>query len=368
MADMKLADIRIFRFRLPLRHLLYLKGRAVGFRDGFAVRLIDDNDHIGWGEVAPLPGFSRENTDTALNQLTALRKQLSGKPVPESLERLESGFEKWLSTFNLAASVRFGIESAVLNLMAASKKISLPHLLGSQTDAVSVNGLLAGPRDEVIRKARLLLKNGYRNFKLKVGGDVDSALALTAQVRQIIGETSGLRLDANRAWSISHALQFISGAAKLNIDYLEEPVINLDQLRSLVFRSAPQVPIALDESLLELKPQDLSSPYNIKAVVIKPTLLGLEKAAGFARAARENKITPVISSSFESSLGIYTLASMAGAVVAGDIACGLDTLDWLEHDLCDQPVTIQSGRIELEQHRDTPQTVRLPLLEEITGE
>ena len=105
------------------------------------------------------------------------------------------------------------------------------------------------------------------------------------------------------------------------------------------------LPLAIDESLLEMDPGNLLSCSGVKAVVLKPTLLGIEKTMQFAREALRVGMTPVISSAFESSVGITVLAQIASSLNQGDVPAGLDTLDWLAQDLLESPLPIEHGAL-----------------------
>jgi O-succinylbenzoate synthase len=170
---------------------------------------------------------------------------------------------------------------------------------------------------------------------------------MTVSLKQRIGNEAVLRLDANRAWSTGEALAFSSAVARCEIDYLEEPVRTLDQFGALV--NAPEVtlPFALDESLQELDPRRLSAFSGIKAVILKPTLWGFEKTIQTARQAADLGMTPVISSVFESGIGIQALAQIAACINANDVPAGLDTLDIFEEDLLADPLPINRGELSL---------------------
>jgi O-succinylbenzoate synthase len=363
---MNIIEVIIHRFRLKLKRPLKLKDHVITFREGFVIRFADDRGNQGWGEISPLINFSRETFEQAGSESAALPSSLTGSSIPPNVEYLDGVFEDWLSEFNFSASVRFGIESAVLNLLAVSKKTSLYRLLDKTASAtVVVNGLLSGTRDQIEEKTNALLVKGYRAFKLKVGQTtVDENIDLIAAVRNIIGPDALLRLDANRAWNAHDALEFMERAAKFHIDYLEEPVERFDELKKMIHRGPLPVDIALDETLLEISTQELSRLPGLKAIVIKPMLLGVEQGMRFARAAQDNGITPVISASFESSLGLTTLASMAAVISGEQTPAGLDTLDWLKDDLLIPPMQFQSGKIMLADDSSCMQTVNMAHLEE----
>ena len=358
---MKISELNIFRFTLALRQPLVIGKHGLTERTGLIVKLHTENDHVALGEISPLPGLSRETMTQAEAEIARLRSLVTGRDMPDNLEELSGGFDRWLGGYNMAPSVRFGFETACLNLMAVAQGVPLCKLISeSSRDSISVNGLLTGSHNEIMDKAARLLDMGYTAFKLKVGrSSVRQDAETTLAIRGLIGDSALLRLDANRAWSIDDALAFDHAVAGHKIDYIEEPVRSLSLLKKLINETGVSLPIALDESLLELTSQALASLSRIVAIVLKPTLWGLEKAVQVARAATGLGITPVVSSSFESGVGLKTLAHMAAAVNVTDVPAGLDTLDWFEEDLLIHPLRIEKGRLRVTETPCSPFEIRL---------
>src|SRR5690625_2713010 len=58
------ADVSLYRYALPLRTRI----SAAEKRTGVLMRLVGKDDFVGWGEAAPLPGFSGETVDDVLDQ------------------------------------------------------------------------------------------------------------------------------------------------------------------------------------------------------------------------------------------------------------------------------------------------------------
>jgi O-succinylbenzoate synthase len=313
-----------------------------------------------------LPGLSREGMTEAESQAACLRSWVIGHDLPDGLEELSGSFDTWLKGYDLAPSVRFGFETAVLNLVAAARGVPLRKLISrSPRDWISINCLLTGPPDKIMKKTVKLLKKGYLAFKLKVGRNpIREDIEITRDVRRIIGDDATLRLDANRAWDMDHALAFAKALAGVRIDYIEEPVKTFAFLKQLMDeRLFPR--LALDESLLELAPEDLPSLSGIKAIVLKPTLLGLEKTIRFARSAAPLGMTPVISSAFESGVGLGILAQVAASVNRRDVPAGLDTLDWFDQDLLVDSPKMERGRLQIAKLPDPGKGLKHDLLQAI---
>ncbi|MFQ5933656.1 MAG: o-succinylbenzoate synthase, partial [Dehalococcoidia bacterium] len=182
--------------------------------------------------------------------------------------------------------------------------------------------------------------------KLKVGGRrLEEDIRLTLKVREVIGEEVGLRLDANRAWSLEDAVRFGRAVNRSRIDYVEEPLA--DPAGMTRFTEECNLPVALDETLLGLPIEHLDEEKGIKAVVLKATLLGgLHRSMQLALKARRLGMEPVVSSTFETGVGIAGLARFA-AIVSKDTPVGLDTYRWLATDVVLPRIEIHNGCIDL---------------------
>lgn len=344
---MKIISFNLFRFTLPLARPLTVKDAKLMERSGLVIELTDEHGHAGLSEASPLPNLSAEDLTVVESQLRSLRHALKGTEIPKYLEELSGGFERWLDQYGLAPSVRFGFETAVLNLLANSRQLPLRRLVSDGSrDSISINGLLSGSPAETLDKAAKLCSEGYKAVKLKVGrGPLHEEIQLTREVRKRIGDDVALRLDANRAWSVEDTLIFARGISDCNIDYIEEPVHSYKILVSMGNKT--DLSVAVDESLRELTPESLAPLVNLKAIVLKPTLLGFERSMQFGRKATSMGITPVVSSAFETGLGLTALAELAACLNTTDVPVGLDTLDWFTQDLLARPLQIERGRLNL---------------------
>lgn len=367
---MKIIGFNLLRFTLPLARPLTVKDAKLTERSGLVIELINEYGHTGLGEASPLPGLSSKNRTAAESQLRSLRHALKRTEIPENLEELSGGFERWLERYDLAPSVRFGFETAVLNLLAGSKKLPLRRIISDRScDSISINGLLAGSPAEVLEKAVRFREEGYKAVKLKVGQrPINEDILLTLKVRKLIGDNVTLRLDANRARSAQATLIFARGMGVCKIDYIEEPVYNYSMLVSMCNEGGLSLSVAVDESLRELTPETLRPLPNLKAIVIKPTVLGFERSMQFGRKAASLGIIPVVSSSFETSLGLTALAELAACLNTADVPVGLDTLDWFTRDLLTRPLQIERGRLNLSESVVQFDEIRPELLQEVVDD
>ena len=316
--------IELGPYTLPLVQALALAGQDVAERRGLLVRLSCEG-LSGVGDVAPLPGFSRESIEQAHRVLDAL--PIIGEDI--DIEGLLEG-QPVAALKGAPPSVCFGVECALLDL-AAQRKPDTRNPMAPRAGEVHVNALL----DEVTPEAvHTLAQQGYTCIKLKVGRQ--PLAADIAMVRSLVGVSDDVvvRLDANQAWSFSEACQFVNALEGLLLEYLEEPCQSpQDSLR--LMREAG-VPVGFDESLVGASDDQLLAMQGAAAFVIKPTLAdGVSGAIRLARAARRCGAEPVISAAFESGVGIRALAHLANALMSPGVAAGLDTWRWLAQDVLD---------------------------------
>ncbi|KAG0608149.1 hypothetical protein M758_8G082600 [Ceratodon purpureus] len=382
--ELQIHDVELSRYKIPLS-APPTTGVKVGsseraWRHGFLLRITLRNGTIGVGEVAPLDGLHSESFEDVEEQLQLLLPMLKGLTLPPTIPLLDGSFKSWLldtiGIHTLFPSVRCGLEMAVLEALAASAKCSLLELLlGRKLDDQQSNftngsiehkntaampqvcGLLDSMDSpgKVADAAATLVGEGFSTLKLKVGrrDTPEEDAAVIQAVRERVGADVQIRADANRKWSYQQAIEFANLVRDCDLQYLEEPVeISKDIPR---FCKESGIPVALDESVDE----DVSTSYEmleriasegVVAVVIKPGRVGgFERAASLAAWAHSRGMVAVISSAFESSIGLSAYAHLAAYVDERQsqtftsvhqqslqnrsVAHGLGTYTWLDGDI-----------------------------------
>ncbi len=349
---MRLAGFDLYRYALPFSEPVALKESVLEYREGLLIRLTAEDGSSGWGEAAPLPGFSRETLEDATEQLRGLAASMPGGEV--SVEMLDRA--------DLAPSVRFGLELAAHNLSAKpSKNVLARAPKHPNRKAVFVNGLLSGFWGGMVEEARRMRAAGYRAAKLKVGGRGGSGDArLVREVGEALGDGVSLRLDANRAWGFGEALEFGRGVSGVRVEYVEEPLAEPGRLRELIGRWG--LPVALDESLVGMGPEGLGRHRYARAVVLKPTLLGgLSRASRLAGEAKALGMRVVVSSSYESGVGTGALVALAAAV--GEEPVGLDTYRRLAEDVIEVPLDLPAPVVDVRRATEAARRVDVRKIE-----
>ncbi|MBF0618580.1 MAG: o-succinylbenzoate synthase [Candidatus Omnitrophica bacterium] len=346
MAHLTIERVSCHAYALPLARPLYFGDSALKERQGMIICMISADGYVGFGEVAPLPGMSQEDLKTARYQADKLAAELKGMSVPLAREELLAWLKMRFDVKVYAPSVRFGFESAVLLMAAAAQDMFLcDYLREDSAVAVRVAGLLQGSVAEIAGQAGLLLAQGYSTFKLKIGArNIPLDVHKVEDVKKLLGPKAVLRLDAGRAWRFDEAILFAQNIGKNQIEYIEEPCN--EPARFEEFYRRTDMPVAVDESFDLRVMEDLSLLQGVQYFILRPTtttgvtgFLDVMKAAGVLGA----KV--VVSSAFESGIGLTALANLA--VLTGEPA-GLGTAAWFEHDLLTRPVVTAKGLIPVD--------------------
>jgi O-succinylbenzoate synthase len=359
---MKLTRFDLYRYDLPFSRPLTLKGLTLRRREGILLRLSGDDGSEGWGETAPLPGFSGESPGEAGSQLRRLAGSMMGREATNDWVDPHGWFARELA--RTAPSVRFGVELSVWNLYAAFSGRTLPELVTPSPRAVvPANGLLSGSPVEVLQEARLMRDAGYRSVKLKVGArTVVEDAAVVRALGEELGNGISLRLDANRAWGYEEAAEFSDDAAPF--EYVEEPLADPARLPRLVEEFG--VPVALDESLVGMEPEELEEHRYARAVVLKPTLLGgISRTLRLAERALSLGVTPVVSSAYESGVGTAALVALAAGIGDRAVPAGLDTYRMMGEDVLETPLDLPAPSVGVKEAADASRTIDLRRLERL---
>jgi O-succinylbenzoate synthase len=358
---MNSSTIEIYEYKLPLVGPLHLGGNVLTSRAGLIIKIGRDDRKAGYGDIAPLPGFNPESIEQARD--AAIRWADYALELMKSTEDLDD--EEVLHSLTATPSVLFGAECAALGLAYAAGATFTDGLFSKTRRYVSINGYINSPTGRAVEKAQFLHDNGYVAAKIKVGRQsVKQDAEMVREVLNIVGDGMELRVDANRAWSYEDAIAFARAVDGVRIAYIEEPLADASRLEEFTKESG--MPVALDESIAEGLYEDdfLQDKTWARAVVLKPTLLGGTRTAeDWAAEAVECGIKPVVSSCFESGVGLIALAHLAATITEEDTPAGLDTYDWLAEDLLERRFQAHNGRLDLAELDECAATIRLDRME-----
>jgi L-Ala-D/L-Glu epimerase len=286
----------ILRLSIPLKYPFVTAAGVVTARELLLLRLEATDGTVGYGEAAPFEPYDGVPLERALAALTGG----GGRRPPQA---------------------RAAEEIARLDLRARQDERPLAE---PAMDSLPVNLTLAGgPPEEVSERARRGLHDGFACFKLKVGLPDDAERV--AAVREAVGPWPALRVDANGAWSVDHAVQMIRALEQHDLEFVEQPCGSLRELAEV--RQRVSTPIAADESVASLR--ELRRALELEACDVVNVKLagsgGFRPARELLREARGGGLGAFLSSTLDGPWGIAAALQLAAAEGLS-LACGLATL------------------------------------------
>ncbi len=317
-------------------------------REGAIVEVQADNGLVGFGDMAPLPEFCSGTLCDALKAFPELVVCIGSMSIDEALTFL------WHRINEYPSSLVSGLELALLDAQGNARRCPLSQLLleysgraGIYTvrKRVSVNTVIgAATLDVAVEEARSAVLKGFGCVKLKVGAG-QATIERVAAVRQAIGPTVHLRLDANEAWSFEQAKTILRACEAFNIQYVEQPLPKHDIAGMARLRSVVAIPIAADEAVSDLESARLLMRSGAADIlIVKPQFArGLRMAQQIIIEAGEQGIQCILTSAMESGIGVAGVLHLAAALPEVTLECGLATLPLLEHDLLIDSLQIDSG-------------------------
>ena len=210
-------------------------------------------------------------------------------------------------------------------------------------DSVPVNVTVPAVRPE--QAFGIVSSSGCRTAKVKVAEQGQAGaddIERVAAVRDALGPSGRIRVDANGGWSVDDAARMLRQLSRYGLEYAEQPCASLDELASL--RRLVDIPVAADESIRKAE-----DPLRVKAagaadiVMVKVQPLGGVRNA--LRVAEACGLPVVVSSAVDSSVGLAAGVALAAALPELPYACGLATMSLLTGDVTATPLAESGGEL-----------------------
>lgn len=270
---------------------------------------------VGIGECSVIPGLSPDFKDFTSYE--------------EKLEELCND-----PTINLSAwpSIRFGLESALLDLENGGKRVYFNNAFTEGEAKIPINGLIwMGSPESMREQIAQKLSEGFTTLKMKIGAiDFAQELEILREIRrQFTPEAITLRVDANGAFSPQEALHKLTQLSELQLHSIEQPIASGQHAAMCELCAVSPIPIALDEELIGVDEQharaQLLDEIQPHYIILKPSLHGgIEGCREWIKLASERNIGWWITSALESNIGLNVICQFA-AEYANLLPQGLGT-------------------------------------------
>lgn len=312
MAGTTIQSISIYKLLVPLHEPFVISLGPINHVQNVVVRLRTADGCTGFGECSPFLTINGESIDTCFAVAQYFAPALKGRDALDlpgclaEMDRIIYG----------NTSIKSAFDVALHDIAAQQAGLPLYQFLGGNNDKVLHTDMTVslGPPEKMRADAVRFQQQGFPAIKVKLGGTLAADVARIRAIREGIGPTHPLRIDANQGWQTADAaIAVLRALAEFNIEHCEEPILRHRFMELSRVSAASPIPIMADEScgdehdaerLIALR---ACQQFNIK----------LGKSSGFHRARKIALLgeaagfTLQVGGFLESRLGMTAAAHLA---------------------------------------------------------
>lgn len=320
--------------RLETRHPFVIARGGYAAHENVVVHITDKDGIEGIGEAAPNRYYG-ESVATAQSAFEQFAPVL-GSADSWSLEAIDASLNRVLRGNNSAKSA---ISAALHDIIGKRLGVPVHRLWGLDPGDAGESSYTIGIADNDGLRQRVADAAGYPILKVKLGTDRDMEII---RVVRDAAPSKRLRVDANAAWTASHAVRMIDFLADNDVEFVEQPVPQHDIEGLRFVRSRSRLPIIADESCL-VSTDVPRLAGAVDGINLKLAKCGsLREALRIVHVARAFGMSVMAGCMIESSLGISAVAQLAPLLDHADF----DGAALLSNDPYDG-ATIDQGKIRL---------------------
>jgi L-alanine-DL-glutamate epimerase-like enolase superfamily enzyme len=251
----KSVDVRVLK--VPLDQPYTAAGRAVGANWHVMAEITTEDGVTGFGYIVALNQMFIGAVAAATRELAPL---LTGMSVaePEAAWRKLSRAGDWVGPGGLLHYAIAPLDIAIWDAFGKTLNQPVSRLLGGARDRLPVyasDGFWYSlSLDDLAASARRAYDAGFRAVKLRVGNEAhpDGEVARVRAVRDAVGPSVAIMVDATETWSVNRAIQTGKALQDAGVGWLEDPVSHTDIPGMARVASALDLLVATGEHLYHI--------------------------------------------------------------------------------------------------------------------
>jgi len=281
---MKITRVECFPIGVPLRYPIRLPNINITRLNTVLLKIHTDTGLTGIAESGDTSSWYRGESQASICSMICdvIAPQLLLGEDPRNIEKIVGRMDIMVRENFQAKGI---VDCALHDLVGKALEVPVYELLGGRTRESTPMGwvLSAGEPEDVARRARQAVDNGFIQLKVKVGRHTfDRDVASVAAVRSEVGSKARIVLDANGSWNYEQALKVLRRLEPYALDFVEQPLPYNDLDGMIRLRGKVGMPIYADEAVQE--PQDLLA--LVKAGAADGVILKLQKMGGLLKARK----------------------------------------------------------------------------------
>lgn len=211
-------------------------------------RAVVGDSQLRW--LGPEKGVIHLSAAALVNAVWDLYAKTEGKPLWKLVaDMTPEEFVRCIDFRYITDAITPDEALALLRAQAATKAERTAELLRDGYPAYTTSaGWLGYDDDKIRRLCREALAEGWTDFKIKVGRDLEDDIRRCAIIREEIGDDNHLMLDANQYWDVDAAIRHMQALARFNPWWIEEPTSPDDVLgHAAIARAIAPIRVATGE-------------------------------------------------------------------------------------------------------------------------
>jgi L-alanine-DL-glutamate epimerase-like enolase superfamily enzyme len=297
--------------KLELKYTWKISRNTSEYKQNFIVQC-KQNGLIGLGEVAPNIRY-QETTENIRQSFEQFQKSSSDYTLDNWLE-----LESFLFQSQLPNALQFGIESAYVNLLAQTKKQSIPAVLGIPTKK-QIGSCYTLPIMETTELAAFYEQHQLERFPyIKVKVNAEKATEIVQAVASFCKQP--ILIDGNEAWeNAADVVAFLKTVADYPIKFIEQPLPARFVEEYKILKQQATVPVFADESVLN------NPNFDLLVEQFHGINMKLMKAGSFVNGirmineAKQRNLQTMVGCMVETTLGIQGAFYLAALTDYADL-------------------------------------------------
>ncbi len=275
------------------------------------VRIKTNMGLTGYGECSPYMPINGESADTCFVVGQYFARALKGKD-PLEIEEQVNIMDKIIYG---NTSIKSAFDMALYDIVAQQAGLPLYKYLGGENNKTIITDYTVsiGEPAKMAADALIIKEQGYPAIKVKLGQNGQKDVERIKAIREAVGKTIPIRIDANQGWGVHEAITTLNALAPFDIQYCEEPIPRWAFMELVRVRKETSIKIMSDESCGD--EHDAERLIQLRACDYMNIKLG--KSGGIFKALKMVKLAEAagihlqVGAFMESRLGMTAFAHFA---------------------------------------------------------
>ena len=244
---MKILQTRIYKLSIPM-HPFRIATGTMNHAQNLFIRVETNEGLTGVGECSAFPVIVGESQSTCFEMAKDFARLWKGKEALDIEERLKDLDD--FTAFN--STVKSAFDMALYDLASKKEDVPLYKYLKGNKKTLETDITIGIDEPEVMAAKALDFKmQGFRILKIKLGKDGKTDLQRIQMVRNAVGDSLRIRIDANQGWDFETAKVVLVQMAVYDIEFCEQPMRSWNDHYLPALRKASPIKIMADESVFD---------------------------------------------------------------------------------------------------------------------